>query len=144
LRAVVQETLIRIWHTSKHFQSDGKPNGLLRLSVRIARNLAISEVRKRKPEQGRVQLEEDTDVAMEWNAPDPLLRNAIRECYGLLPEAPRSALQARLNSGGEDSDETLAARLSMKVNTFLQNFTRARKQLAECLGKKGIATELAS
>ena len=33
---------------------------------------------------------------------------------------------------------TLAARLRMTVNTFLQNVVRARRHLAECLGSKGI------
>ena len=36
-------------------------------------------------------------------------------------------------------------RAGMSLNTFLQNFTRARKLLAECLGKRGIdlAAEMA-
>jgi RNA polymerase sigma-70 factor (ECF subfamily) len=35
-------------------------------------------------------------------------------------------------------DETLAEHLSMRLNTFLQNFTRARKLLAKCLEERGI------
>jgi hypothetical protein len=30
----------------------------------------------------------------------------------------------------------------MKTNTFLQNVTRARKLLAECLKKRGVALEV--
>jgi RNA polymerase sigma-70 factor (ECF subfamily) len=29
-------------------------------------------------------------------------------------------------------------RLGMKLNTFLQNFTRARKLLADCLRSRGV------
>jgi RNA polymerase sigma-70 factor (ECF subfamily) len=32
----------------------------------------------------------------------------------------------------------LAERLGMRLNTFLQNFTRARKLLAECLEKRKV------
>jgi hypothetical protein len=55
-----------------------------------------------------------------------------------------AALQARLDSGGAESDERLAASLRMRRNTFLQNITRARRLLAECLRRRGIdlATEL--
>lgn len=44
--AVVQETLLRIWQVAPRFRPDGRPDGLVRLAVRIARNLAVSEVRR--------------------------------------------------------------------------------------------------
>jgi RNA polymerase sigma-70 factor (ECF subfamily) len=46
-----------------------------------------------------------------------------------------------LQSAGADDDLTLAETLGMRLNTFLQNFSRARKLLAECLGKRGIAVD---
>ena len=79
-------------------------------------------------------------------ASDPFLRRAIDDCRRQLGDGkPAQALEARLASGGAEPDETLAARLSMRVNTFLQNFTRARRLLAECLARHGIdiAKELA-
>ena len=30
----------------------------------------------------------------------------------------------------------------MKLNTFLQNFTRARQLIADCLHKRGVAVDL--
>ena len=36
------------------------------------------------------------------------------------------------------SDEVLAKELRMRRNTFLQNITRARKLVAECLERHGI------
>src|SRR5262245_36689432 len=44
--AVLQETLLRVWQLAPRFQPDGRPNGLVRLAARIARNLAISERRR--------------------------------------------------------------------------------------------------
>ena len=74
---------------------------------------------------------------------DPLLRQLIQACREQLRGKPAQALEARLASGGSDPDELLAERLSMRLNTFLQNFTRARRQLAECLERQGVdlATE---
>src|SRR5688572_20626218 len=48
VEAVLQEALLRVWQVAPRFVPDGAPNGLLRLGVRIARNLAISEVRRTK------------------------------------------------------------------------------------------------
>ncbi|MCZ7684030.1 MAG: hypothetical protein M5U28_36765 [Sandaracinaceae bacterium] len=44
--AVLQETLLRVWQVAPRFVPDGRPDGLLRLGHRIARNLAVSEIRK--------------------------------------------------------------------------------------------------
>src|SRR6266540_1570421 len=42
--AVLQEALIRVWQVAPRVTPDGKPDALVRLGVRIARNLAVSEV----------------------------------------------------------------------------------------------------
>jgi RNA polymerase sigma-70 factor (ECF subfamily) len=47
-------------------------------------------------------------------------------------------LKARLEAEGNTHDGVLAEGLGMSLNTFLQNFTRARKLLAECLKKAGV------
>ena len=44
--AVVQETLFRVWQVAKRFVADDRPNGLLRLALRISRNLALDEMRR--------------------------------------------------------------------------------------------------
>ena len=43
---------------------------------------------------------------------------------------PGLALLARLEDEGAGPDSSVASRLGMRVNTFLQNITRARRQLA--------------
>lgn len=135
VEAVLQEALVRVWYVAPRFETDGRPNGLLRLGVRIARNLAISEVRRNKCKPVEDSAHE---IAVEPEEPDPMLRAAIVECHEKLPNQPRAAMRARIESGGGDDDATLAERLGMRLNTFLQNIGRARKLLAECLSKKGI------
>ncbi len=136
--AVLQEALLRAWQFAGRVEPDGKPNTLLRYAVRIARNLAISEVRRTR---AKAVDPATLDAADPEPAapPDPILRRAIAECQGALPAKPALALMARIESAGAEPDEVLAARLDMKPNTFLQNFTRARKMLAECLEGKGVA-----
>lgn len=140
--AVLQEALLRVWQVAPRFKHDGQPNGLLRLAVTVCRNCAHDELRRLRPEisaddvAGRIQIDLQHSVAAQ--TPDPLLRKLIQLCREKLPGKPGLALQARLESGGGEADETLAARLGMRLNTFLQNFTRARKLLAECLRRQGV------
>ena len=140
VEAVLQEALLRVWQVAPRFEPDGGPNGLLRLGVRIARNLAVSELRRTKTRPVEpADLEDHHEVRA--SEPDPMLRRAIIECRDKLPAKPREVLDARLHSAGADDDLTLAEALGMRLNTFLQNFSRARKLLAECLGKRGIAID---
>lgn len=141
VEAVLQESLLRVWHASPRFTPDGAPNALLRFAVRIARNLAVSEVRRTKARPVDEEMLERAAPPEEPAPPDPLLRRAIAECYERLPDRPKQALDARLKSEGRSGDDDLAASLSMRLNTFLQNFGRARKLLAECLRKHGVVVE---
>ena len=118
-------------------EPDGRPNALLRFASRVARNLALSQLRGRPP-----PLDADVvEVPVEPREPDPLLARAVQLCLEDLPAQPRSAFVARLDVRGGEEDGVLAARLRMKLNTFLQNVTRARKLLARCLATKGIELE---
>lgn len=139
VEAVLQEALVRVWQVAPRFAPDGEPNSLVRFAVRIARNLAISELRRRRarpvdPEPELVDDAVDTTIA----APDPMLRRAIADCRDKLPAKPRQVLDARIAAAGGRGDDELASQLGMRLNTFLQNFTRARQLLADCLGKRGI------
>src|SRR5262249_541419 len=137
VEAVLQESLLRLWQIAPRFEADGRENGLLRLCLRIARNLALDELRRAR----RVEPGDDLDSDPHSIAPvvpDPLLRQLIEECRRALPAKPAAALAARLECAGAEPDESLAARLGMRPNTFLQNFTRARKLLADCLRAHGV------
>jgi RNA polymerase sigma-70 factor (ECF subfamily) len=138
--AVLQESLLRVWQVAPRHVPDGRENSLLRLAVRIARNLAIDEAR-------RARLEPTDDAALDAMLAkatshvavgDPLLRSALDACRERLGGKPAEAFEARLEAAGGEPDETLAARLGMRVNTFLQNFTRARRQLVDCLERRHV------
>jgi RNA polymerase sigma-70 factor (ECF subfamily) len=138
--AVLQEALLRVWQVAPRVVPDGKPNSLLRLGLRMARNLAISETRRLRgaplDDEALARLPElKVDAAP---PSDRNLRRHIDDCRDRLPAKPAEALAARLASGGQEPDPVLAERLGMRPNTFLQNFTRARKLLADCLEGKGV------
>ena len=139
VEAVLQEALLRVWQVAPRFVPDGRGNGLLRLAIRIARNLAVSEVRRTRAEPADDDDLEAMIAAAEQPraASDPMLRTAILDCRDKLPARPRLALDTRLASAGQD-DLDLATSIGMRLNTFLQNFTRARQLLADCLGRRGI------
>jgi RNA polymerase sigma-70 factor (ECF subfamily) len=143
--AVVQEALLRTWQVIPRFTADGRSNGLLRLALRIARNLAIDEIRRTGMERVDVEtLEralEDAAERSEPALPDPLLRRVIAECRDRLPQQPARALAARLDGGGTRSDRQLAIQLGMRLNTFLQNVSRARRLLLACLEERGVSVK---
>ena len=109
VEAVVQESALRLWQVAPRFVPDGGSNGLV-------------------IEPG----------APELAPPDPMLRRLIHACFEALPDKPAAALRARLDSDGRDPDLVLAERLTMRLNTFLQNVGRAKKLLASCLREKGV------
>ncbi len=140
VESVVQETMLRVWQVAPRFEPDGEINSLLRFAVRVARNTAVSEMRR----LGAVRPagEPALEIPVEPAEPDPMLRARIAECREELPARPGQALDARLASSGGEPDLALATALQMTLNTYLQNVTRARKLLAECLEKKGVAIEV--
>lgn len=136
--SIVQETLLRVWNLAPRIEPTG-PNSLLRFALRTARNLAIDEVRRAR----RFEAPEREDVSLEIpspgpSLPDPFLRARIRDCLERLPPRPRAALDARLQAAGGRPDRDLARAVRMSLNTFHQNFGRARRLLLECLRQYGI------
>ena len=132
--AVLQEALLRVWQVAPRVRPDGRPRPLLRLGVRIARNLALMELRRLRCDP----LADCDSLADETPPPDPLLRERIRRCRDRLPARAAQVLAARLDSGGGEPDRALAERLGMRLNTFLRNFGRARQLLATCLRRSGV------
>jgi RNA polymerase sigma-70 factor (ECF subfamily) len=133
VESVLQESLLRVWQVAPRFQPDGEPNSLLRFAIRVARNTAVSEARRLR------NAFVEAEVAVDAREPDPLLYEVIARCREELPDKPSQALGARLASAGSEPDHLLAEQLEMTLNTFLQNVTRARKLIADCLEKKGVA-----
>jgi DNA-directed RNA polymerase specialized sigma24 family protein len=141
VEAIVQETLLRAWQVAPRVHAEGqpgKPNPLLRVSLRIARNLAIDAVRRARTVAVGDDAIDQAQAFATLHEVDPMLREAIALCREKLPAQPARALDARMDAAGADPDALLAERLGMKLNTFLQNFTRARRLLAECLRARGV------
>ncbi len=140
VEAVLQEALVRVWQVAPRFV----PDALLRLAIRIARNLAVSELRRSRLDPMDAEFLERALADADGPSPgpdrgsDPMLRQVIEECRRQLPRKPAEAIQARLDSGGAEPDAVLAERLRMRRNTFLRNVTRARRLLADCLRRRGI------
>lgn len=127
VEAVLQEALVRVWQVAPRFEPDGRANGLLRLAVRIGRNLAVSEVRRLRAEPVHDDDLERALAAAETptSPPDPMLRLAIEACRDKLPAKPRQALDARLANGGARDDDALAASLGMRLNDGLSTTAHA-------------------
>jgi DNA-directed RNA polymerase specialized sigma24 family protein len=141
VEAVVQETLLRAWQVAPRVEPDGRPNGLLRVALRAARNLAIDDHRRSGRREEPVAPDHAALATTPDDAPqpaDPLLRRVIAACFEKLPAQPGAALRARLDAAGADADAALATRCQMRLNTFLQNVARARKHLLACLAENGV------
>ena len=138
VEAIVQEAFLRTWQVVPRMVAEGRTDGLVALVSRIAKNLALDELKRRR--ESPLGAPED-DLRVESSDADPLLRQLIARCFDELPAQPRSALHARLDNDGAEPDGVLAARCNMKPNTFLQNVSRARKLLAECLRGRGVELE---
>ncbi len=149
--AVLQEAFLRVWQVVPKFRHDGRPHALLRFTITTARNVALSELRRANSAGGTgpnpsaihdtldaLERELSAEAHVAPTTPDPFLRQAIATCREKLPKQPALALEQRLLANGTEADLDLAARLNMSLNTFLQNFSRARKFLAECLKKAGV------
>ncbi len=139
--AILQEAMLRVWQLAPRFTPDGKPNALLRYAARIASNLAIDAARRVR-EQPLDPLDAGAQPVSSRARPIPLLRQLIQRCRNALPKQPARALGARLDSAGGEPDTRLAALVRMQPNTFLQNVTRARRLLADCLRKAGVEPAL--
>ena len=134
--AVVQETLLRCWQVAPTLVGDGGEDPLLRMGVRIARNLSIDHARRARVVVAEPGVLEDR-AATTPIEPDPHLRAAIAGCREKLPARPARALAQRL-MGHSMHDSQLAARAGMQLNTFLKNVSRARSLLKACLRRAGI------
>lgn len=137
--SVLQEGLMRIWVLAPTLPLAGS-DASLRYAHTLVANLARHEARRFGH---TVPLDDENDSPAVDPAPvsDPGLRAAILDCLGKLPRQPGLAIAARLGSMGDESDRTLAERVGMTLNTFLQNIVRARRHLADCLRGHGVSLQ---
>ena len=142
VEVVMQETFLRMWISlndeTRVFTGD---NATLRFALRVARLVALEEVRAARHDR-LIPLDE-LDPSREPEVPpapvkDEGLLHAIRECIDRLTGAPKRALLARLHGSHRHDDRMLASIVRMQPNTFLQNIVRARRAVAACLAEKGL------
>ena len=139
VEGILQESYVRMWVRAG--DSAEPPltgtNASLRFAIVMAKNLARNEAPKHyreevlPPEQ---MPEGSVDPAPD---PEPALGRAIVECLEALGGRLREVLVTRLADEGRGPDRELAASLGMRLNTFLQNIVRARRQIDACLDDKG-------
>jgi DNA-directed RNA polymerase specialized sigma24 family protein len=139
VEAILPETFLRMWILARDRGRElTGENASFRFALGLARNLAREEARRLGRERLLPPGELPEPPVDPDPVPDPALRRAILDCIGELSKRPLSALRARLASGAVLPDREIARRVGMTLNTFLQNIVRARKQVAECLGRKGV------
>jgi len=140
VEVVVQEALMRMWLVARDPARvlEGS-NAPIKFAIRVARNVALEEVRRYRHELfvGLDELDHLPQGRVAPDPPDPALARAIKDCMESLPEQPRKALSGRVRDGGLP-DREIAAALRMKINTFLQNVVRARRLLRKCLDRRGV------
>jgi len=140
VEVVVQETFMRMWliAADRNRILEGE-NASLRFALKVARNVALEEMRRGRLDRfvDLKELDQLPEGSLNPELPDPALREAIAECFDRLPRQPRKALAARIHEG-HVPDRDLAQQARMKLNTFLQNIVRARKLLADCLERRGV------
>ena len=142
VEAVLQESFLRLWQVAPKVVVDDKGNCLLRLGMRIARNLALDEMKRRREEALPDSVSGDGAEHGYEPAPlDPFLNERIRTCFEKLPGQPKAALAARIENAPGEHDGALAQRLGMRLNTFFQNVARARKLMLECLSRVGVVLD---
>jgi len=143
VESVLQEGFLRLWVLAPTLELEGE-NASLRYAHVLMKNLARVEARRLSRET-RLDLEALDDLSAERIAsdpsPDPLLHRIALACIEGLPRRPREALLARIEGAGGVPDRTLAQGLRMTPNTFLQNITRARRLMVECLERQGVQLE---
>lgn len=141
VEGIVQETLLRMWVLAPQLclRLQGE-NASLRYALGIARNLAKSEAKRLKREVHLPQDEISEPGVFPAAPSDPGLAEAIRTCFEKLARRPRQALEMRIGQASLP-DRELSRLLGMTLNTFRQNIVRARKQLADCLQRRGIPLE---
>jgi len=111
----------------------------LRFAIGMAKNIARAEARRARREVYLPPTDLPDPPVSPEPPPDPGLRKAILDCMGKAARKPLQALRARITLGPHVQDRDIAQSVDMTLNTFLQNVVRARKQIADCLEKRGIS-----
>lgn len=124
---VAQETFLRVWQHAERYKPDAAVSTYI---YRIARNLCIDRMRRRKPDGGRIS---QLDAGDRPN--DLLLRKqlseAVQEALQSLPERQQTAITLTHYQG--QSQAEAAAVLEISVQALESLLSRARRSLRKRL-----------
>jgi len=133
---LISEVFLDVWRQARRFEARSSVSTWI---LAIARNKAISAVRRRKEEA----LDERTAAAIEDPADDPEIAmakkdrgNIVRKCLTLLPVAHREVIDL-VYYHGKSIDE-VAALTKVPANTVKTRMFYARKTWAALLRAAGI------
>lgn len=129
-RDVAQETLLRVYRGAAAYRPDGTFRAW---AVRIARNLCLDHVRKKRPllmEQLPEQADDETPLTAALRNEDA---QALSEAVRSLPEAQRTALILRHNEGMRYAQ--IAEAMDTTVGAVESLLVRARKGLRDCIAQ---------
>lgn len=132
---IVQEVYLKLWGLRNELE---KYNSIEALSIRIARNLCLDNLRRRKTRQEAIKLE-TVKAEVYPDTPAESLekkeeKEVVRTLIAALPEPQRSLVHLR-HIEGKEYDE-IADMVNMNVNAIRVSISRARKQMREMLEKK--------
>ena len=134
---ITQEALLQAYRTWSQVDAE-VPGGYVKWCFRIAHNLSIDLVRKKRP---RYADDEEMERAADIKAPRPeevyehrVQATQVREMLNELPEKYREVLVLRIQE--EMSYEKIAEILEVPVSTIETRIHRAKQMLRDKLSKR--------
>ena len=94
--ALLQEALLRVWQVAPQVKQDGRPNTLLRMAIRIARNLCINRIQRvtrREVEMPEYDYLQDRSAGPEEELVAASEREHVRRAVAALPAQHRTIIE---------------------------------------------------
>ncbi len=132
---IVQEVYIKLWGMRDEL---AKYNSVEALSIRIARNLCLDQLRRRKVSNDVLKAERMKEEGHSITPAENLEKmeevELIHALISALPEPQRSLVHLRHLDGKEYKE--ISEMVNMNVNAIRVSISRARKQMREMLEKQ--------
>lgn len=132
---IVQEVYVRLWEMRNELNNY---NSIEALSIRIARNLCLDHLRRKKINQNALKAEKIKEEGHPVTPIEDLEKKEeaeiIHTLIAALPEPQRSLVHLRHLEGKEY--EEIAEMVNMNVNAIRVSISRARKQMRQMLKKQ--------
>jgi len=131
----VQEVYVKLWEMRDELD---KYNSIEALSIRIARNLCLDQLRRRKLDYDALNTDklkqEGHSITPEESLERKEDKEIIHTLIAALPEPQRSLVHLRHLEG--KAYEEISEMVNMNVNAIRVSISRARKQMREMLEKQ--------